>query len=269
MMRSRVGERSALHRVQSYAAAADDDYAAPGLDSRGVDDRADAGHHRTADEARPIERHVGPHRHRSRFRHHGVLSEAGRTGHVVDVLPVAVKAHRAVEYGEARRLDPVAEHRPADDAVTAVSAVGAGVEDHVIAGLRPRDVRANLLHHPCAFVLQHDRQGHRPLANHHAIVGVARPGRSHAHEHIAFLRLIELYRFDFEGFVGLVQNRRLHLHGSVSAPCLVGTSPWVRHRPGRPAARRVRLGWIPASIEIRRLISRSREPRHPALYARA
>ena len=164
-------------------------------------------------------------RYRARFRHHRILGEAGGAGHVMDVLTVAVQAHGAVVHDEACRFDAVAEHRTSHDAVMAVAAVGAEVEDHVITGLRPRDPGADLLHHAGAFVPEHDRQRHRPLALHHVIVGVAHAGRGHAHEHLAVLRVVELQGFDLERFVGFVENRCLHLHGLVSDPCLSPDCP--------------------------------------------
>ena len=84
---------------------------------------------------------------------------------MVDVLAVAMQAHRAVVHEEARGLDAVAEHRTPHHAVVAVAAVGTEVEDHVIPGLHPRDPGADLLHHPGAFMPEHHRQGivHSPF----------------------------------------------------------------------------------------------------------
>jgi hypothetical protein len=54
----RAGDRGALDHIQTYAAGSEDGHSAARADFGRVEDRPDAGHHRTADQRCFVERRI-------------------------------------------------------------------------------------------------------------------------------------------------------------------------------------------------------------------
>src|SRR5690606_14714826 len=69
----RPGQLRRLDRVETHAAAADDDHRRPGVDPGAVDDRPDAGGHTAADQADHLQRCVLSDGYQALLREHGAL----------------------------------------------------------------------------------------------------------------------------------------------------------------------------------------------------
>src|SRR5262245_12151615 len=151
-----AGQAGPLDHGYADAATADHGDRRAGLDPRGIDHRADAGHHPAADERGQLVGHVGGELHRALLRHHHLLGEGAAPGQPVrggaadeeprldvgrdDVRHAQVRlATQTRGAGAARRQpagdDPV-PHGQAGDAVTD--------RDHIARRLVPEDRRQRL-----------------------------------------------------------------------------------------------------------------------------
>src|SRR5262245_6521998 len=115
----------------------------------------------------------------------------------------------------------LAKDRLAEVAVVAAAAARVPREDDVIAGLYRFDFLSHFLDDAGALMAEHDRHRIGERADDHLEVGVAKPARAQAHEHVAGLERAELDLLDLEALARRVQDRGAEFHpaarGSQSA----------------------------------------------------
>jgi hypothetical protein len=172
--------------------------------------------------------------------------------------PVADLARRV------ERATVVAQVRPTGRAVTAVAACRD--ERHHDVVTRPEIGHPRTHLHDLAGALvaadhrEHDRPvailGHRvgvgTVAGDQVLVGVAQPGRTHLHEHLAGTGRIKADLFDRPPFPNVVQHRGARLHGPSPGP-----DRWADSTSGHQS------GIVAATPSRHRLTRSPRSPRSP------
>src|SRR5207247_1568461 len=200
--RVRAREHRTLDDVEPDAARAEDRDRLPGLHARGVDDRADAGHHAAADQAGAVERHVGRDRDAGVLRHDGELRHRADAGELADAGPVAVEDLGGHRLHVAR----LAEVGVARVAVPARAAERHPVEDHVVLRLDAPDAGADRLDDARALVPEHAGERHGEVAGDGVQVAVADAARGEPDEHLAVARVAHGERLDRERLADRVQD---------------------------------------------------------------
>ena len=167
----------------------------PGRTRGRVEDGADAGHGRAADQRGDLEIGALGQLDRLRGRHDDVLGEARRRHEVVEILPARPQARAAVGHAVEVRAD-LAQRRRARGAGAAAAARRHPRERDRVAHPGRQHARADGLDDARALVAEHHRQVVRPDAVHDVQIGAADARGGDAHAHLAGLRLGELDLLD-------------------------------------------------------------------------
>ena len=201
-----VHQCGAHNYVDAHAPAADHRHGATGSDLGAVHHCSDARGHAAADQRR--HRHGSGHvdGHAARFRHHGVLGEAGHLSHVVDALVSLVQPLGAVHHVRPRGHVVVAHLRVARQARLAASAGRHERQDHLLSGTHRGHAGANGLDCARALVAQHHRQGYRSVSVHEVAVAAADAGGADFNQHFPCLGVVQLHIFDNQGRLWFVKN---------------------------------------------------------------
>src|SRR6266851_2234746 len=222
----RAGKERSLNRVQPNSARAEDRHAAAGRHLGGVEHRADAGHHRAAEQSTFVQGSIvgqldrrigwndGGFRHRAEYRKY------------VELLPILMRAAGAVGHsvGLIDPLADLAELRLADPAVETTEARRHPGEDDLVADGEPVDALANLLHRACSLVAKNTRQLPTQNPMHEREIGMADSRRREAHANLIAPRGIKDHLLDPHGLVSFVANSRFH-RDSFIPPKIAAASP--------------------------------------------
>ena len=250
--RNAAGEPRALDRIQPDAAAADHDNARAGFDVRGVDDRADAGHHAAGDQRGDVERDVpGDGRRPGRRRRRTCSAKA----------PVRIRGRAACRRSRGAGL-PVerehlfAEHRRAVGAGGAEAAVADQGGDDRVARLEPSDSGSDRRDDARCLVAVDRGQVAAPGAIDIQNVAVADPAGRRLDQDFAGPRRGDLDRFDRQrrpegpadcgsGFHGTFHNSAATPAGRFPAPRLVSSAALM---PGHAFLRGRAVSALPAGV---------------------
>ena len=173
---------------------------APTGDPRGVDDRADAGQHRAAEQSRMFERQRPVDLDAGFLRDDGELGEGGDAEMVVHRLagegePARAGEQRSRAVGARARL---AQSRPAGRARQAMAAARHEHHHDVIADGEIDDPFADRRDDARGLMAEHHRRRPRPRAVDHRKVGMAETGRRDSHQHFAAAGAVEIDLDDVE-----------------------------------------------------------------------
>src|SRR5262249_9182844 len=190
-------ERGSLNDVETDPAAAEYGDRLARAHSRGVDGRADAGHHPAAHQAGAVERHFFGNLDAGSCSHDGPLGERSDAGHPCDVRAVLLEdrflaRHRAPD---ARVTEVIAT----GDAIVALAAILDPREHDVIARREVPHAFPNLLDDSGALVTEHDGRRNRYHHLGDGQIRVTDAARHDLHHHFVFARSLELQRIDLQG----------------------------------------------------------------------
>ena len=197
---ARAGEPCAEHDAQAHAAQAHHRDRLARLDPGGVDDRADAGQHRAAEQGGELERQVGVDLDAGFARHHRMGGEGRDAEQVVDRLgaerePPLAGEQRSGGVGFRRRL---AQRRTSRGARAAAAAARDEHQHDVIAGFKVGHPFADLLDDPGRLMAERHRDGPRPRAVDHREVRMAEARRRDLDQDFAAAGRSEVELHDFE-----------------------------------------------------------------------
>lgn len=203
----RARDGTALNGVQSDTAAAEDDGDAAGLDSRGIEGGAHAGHHPAGNQCRAIQGNVrvelddAVDMQRGKLCHHTATAED-----VQRRAACIMRAHSAVGQREARLQGLNAQLRATALAIVTMAAHVHERADHVIPRLVARDAGAAGNDHARALVTQHQRQriGNRAVGRRQ--IAVAHAAGRHPNGHLVMTRLLHFDGFDHHGCAQLARH---------------------------------------------------------------
>src|SRR5262245_14985353 len=232
----RTGDHRALDRREPDAAGAVHGHRRTRLDTRGVEDGADAGGHAAADQSRAIERHVVPHLHQPALVDQHLLGVGREIGELVDRRALPRQLRRFVGRPDGPAL---AEVRAPGQAVLAVAAEDREARDDVVTGLELRHVRADRFDDPRRLVPEDGGRRERVEAFDEVEIAVADAARHRAHQHFARDGLGDVDVLDRELFVRTVEDGSFH----VALLWRVWTGVYRRPAPlrrGKPHNRRTR-----------------------------
>ena len=186
-----------------------------GADVTAFDRRAVARRHAAADEAGHLERDRRIDLHHRALVHHHVRAEGAEQRHREDGLALGVNAVGAVRDGRA------AEQARAQVAQVAQSCLtrrtpAAGRDErqhHVVAGSDVLDAGADLGDDACALVAaEHREAGHRDVAGHQVVVGMAHARRFHLDLDFVLDGIADLDLLDRPRLVELPDESTFGLH---------------------------------------------------------
>ena len=222
---ARAGEPRAEHDAQAHAAQAHHRDRLARLDLGGVDDRADPGQHRAAEQGGELQRQVGVDLDAGFARHNRMGGKSRDAEQVVDRLGAETKAG-ARRKAAFRRRSPcrrLAQRRASRGAGAAAAAARDEHQHDVIAGFEVGHAFADRLDDPRRLVAERHRRRARPRAVDHREVRMAEARRRHLHQDFAAAGGAEVELEDFErlrlgvrrGEPGLAKNGGLNAHGSI------------------------------------------------------
>ena len=180
---ARAGESRAEDDAQAYAAEADHRDRLTGFDLRGVDDRANPGQHRAAEQRGELERQVWVDLHAGFARHHRVGCKRRDAQQMVDRLGAERKPPLAGKQ-RSRGVRPrprLAKRRAPGDAWAATAAARHEDEHDVISGLQVGHPFAQSLDNPRRFVAERHWRRARPRTVDHRQIGMAEARRLDPH----------------------------------------------------------------------------------------
>ena len=182
-----AGELCAEDRAQADAAEADHRDRCAGLDPGRVDDRADAGQHRAAEQSRKLERQIGIDLDAGFARDHRVVGEGRDAEMMIDRLAAEGQPLRAAEE-RAGAIGPragFAERRTSGGARAAAAAARHEDEHHMIADRKIANALAQRLDDPCRLMAERHRHWARPRAVDDGEVRMTETGGFDANQNLA------------------------------------------------------------------------------------
>ncbi len=203
-----------------------------GGDMGRIDHRADAGHHRAAEQRRDLRRQVGVDLDRRARRNHGHLGETRHAQVVVQgtravAMPVALAGQQGT--GGIRRRARLAQGGAPAGAGIAVAAGRDEGKHHLVARLEVGHTVTALDYFASGFMAEHHRHHPRARTVDHRQVGMAQAGGAHPHQQFAGTGRVQLQGLDAQRPGLGIGRRQAHFTQHRAAHCE------SRHHAGSPA----------------------------------